>query len=96
MGTQVQSDDGWRGLCPLHLAISKQWKVHYFSADMRDRAEHREEEAKFLGDMPGVVGSKAMAALERPLAVMRLDYGGVDFASITVARFYSLKPARPW
>jgi hypothetical protein len=67
-------------LYPLHLAISKQWKIHYFSADMRDRAEHREEEAKFLADMPGVLGAKAMAALERLLAVMRLDYGGIDFA----------------
>jgi aromatic-L-amino-acid decarboxylase len=67
-------------LYPLHLAISKRWKVHYFSADMRDRAEHREEEAKFLGDMPGVLGAKAMAALERLLAVMRLDYGGIDFS----------------
>jgi hypothetical protein len=43
-------------LYPLHLAISEQWKIHYFSADMRDRAEHRAEEAKFLSDMPGVSG----------------------------------------
>jgi hypothetical protein len=43
-------------LYPLHLAISKQWKIHYFSADMRDRAEHRAEEAKFLSDMRGVLG----------------------------------------
>ena len=67
-------------LFPLHLAISKQWKVHYFSADMRDRPEHREEEAKFLADMPGVLGAKAMAALDRLLAAMSLDYGGIDFA----------------
>jgi hypothetical protein len=67
-------------LYPLHLAISKQWKIHYFSADMRDHPEHREEEARFLADMPGVLGAKAMAALERLLAAMRLDYGGIDFA----------------
>ena len=67
-------------LYPLHLAISKQWKIHYFSADMRDHAEHREEEAKFLADMPGVLGAKAMAALERLLAAIGLDYGGIDFA----------------
>jgi Signal transducing histidine kinase, homodimeric domain len=67
-------------LFPLHLAISKQWKVHYFSADMRDRPEHREEEANFLADMPGVIGAKAMAALDRLSAAMRLDYGGIDFA----------------
>ena len=67
-------------LYPLHLAISKQWKIHYFSADMRDRPEHREEEAKFLADMPGVLGAKAMAALNRLTAAMGLDYGGIDFA----------------
>jgi hypothetical protein len=65
---------------PLHLAISQQWKIHYFSADMRDRAEHRAEEAKFLADMPGVLGAKAMAALEQLSAAIGLDYGGIDFA----------------
>jgi aromatic-L-amino-acid/L-tryptophan decarboxylase len=67
-------------LYPLHLAISKQWKIHYFSADMRDRAEHRAEEAKFLADMPGVLGANAMAALEQLSAAIGLDYGGIDFA----------------
>jgi len=67
-------------LYPLHLAISQQWKIHYFSADMRDRAEHRAEEAKFLADMPGVLGANAMAALEQLSAAIGLDYGGIDFA----------------
>jgi aromatic-L-amino-acid/L-tryptophan decarboxylase len=66
-------------LYPLHLAISKDWKIHYFSADMRDRAEHRREEANFLADMPGVLGAKAMAALQGLAAVLGLDYGGIDF-----------------
>jgi hypothetical protein len=69
-----------RKVNPLHLAISKQWKIHYFSADMRDRAEHRAEEAKFLAHMPEVLGANAMAALERLSAALRLDYGGIDFA----------------
>jgi len=67
-------------LYPLHLAISQQWKIHYFSADMRDRAEHRAEEARFLADMPGVLGANAMAALEQLSAAIGLDYGGIDFA----------------
>ena len=67
-------------LYPLHLAISKQWKIHYFSADMRDRAEHRAEEAKFLADMPEVLGANAMAALQQLSAALGLDYGGIDFA----------------
>jgi aromatic-L-amino-acid/L-tryptophan decarboxylase len=66
-------------LYPLHLAISKQWKIHYFSADMRDHAEHRAEEAKFLADMAGVLGAHAMTALERLSAAIGLDYGGIDF-----------------
>jgi glutathione synthase/RimK-type ligase-like ATP-grasp enzyme len=66
-------------LYPLHLAISRNWKIHYFSADMADRPEHRAEEAKFLADMPGVLGAKAMAALARVQATLGLDYGGIDF-----------------
>jgi glutamate/tyrosine decarboxylase-like PLP-dependent enzyme len=66
-------------LYPLHLAISKNWKVHYFSADMKDRPDHRAEEALFLADMAAVLGPKAMAALEAVEATLGLDYGGIDF-----------------
>jgi aromatic-L-amino-acid/L-tryptophan decarboxylase len=65
-------------LYPLHLAISGDWKIHYFSADMRDCAEHRAEEANFLADMRGWLGPTAMAALERMVEVLGLDYGGFD------------------
>jgi Flp pilus assembly protein TadD len=68
------------GRCyPLHLAISGKWKVHYFTADMADKPDHRLEEARFLGDMPAVLGDKAMAALERIQAALGLDYAGIDF-----------------
>jgi glutathione synthase/RimK-type ligase-like ATP-grasp enzyme len=66
-------------LYPLHLAISPHWKIHYFSADMANRADNRAEEAKFLADMPAVLGPKAMAALRRVQAELGLDYGGIDF-----------------
>jgi tetratricopeptide (TPR) repeat protein len=66
-------------LYPLHLAISPNWKIHYFSADMAERPDHREEEAKFLLDMPAVLGRKGMAALEALQAALGLDYGGIDF-----------------
>jgi aromatic-L-amino-acid decarboxylase len=66
-------------LYPLHLAIARNWKVHYFSADMADTPEHRAEEARFLGDMRGVLGVRAMAALEQIERVLGLDYGGIDF-----------------
>ena len=67
-------------LYPLHLAISADWKVHYFTAAMAANAAYREEERRFLGDMPAVLGSDAMAALERIGGVLGLDYAGVDFA----------------
>jgi Flp pilus assembly protein TadD len=64
---------------PLHLAISTEWKVHYFSADMAEDAAHRAEDAAFLTDMPRAIGSAAMAALGRIAATLGLDYAGVDF-----------------
>jgi glutathione synthase/RimK-type ligase-like ATP-grasp enzyme len=66
-------------LYPLHLAISTHWKVHYFSAEMADRPEHREEEATFLADMPGVLGPSRLAALGLIRDALGLDYGGIDF-----------------
>ena len=65
---------------PLHLAISSDWKVHYYSADMTARAWHREEEQRFLNGMAEVLGGTAMAALEAIGAALGLDYAGVDFA----------------
>lgn len=67
-------------LYPLHLAISQDWKVHYFTSDMAANPEHRLEEAEFLEDMPAVLGEKAMAALAGIGNVLGLDYAGVDFA----------------
>lgn len=67
------------GIYPLHLAISSNWKIHYFSADMADRPDHREEEERFLEDMPAYLGAKAMKGLEAIRDSLGLDYGGVDF-----------------
>jgi hypothetical protein len=67
-------------LYPLHLAISADWKVHYFTAAMAADPAFREEEARFLGDMAGVLGHRAMGALTAIQAALGLDYAGVDFA----------------
>jgi hypothetical protein len=64
---------------PLHLAISRHWKVHYFTADMAGHPGHRAEDAAFLGDMAKTIGAKAAAALERIAGVLGLDYAGIDF-----------------
>ncbi len=67
-------------LYPLHLAISRNWKVHYFTADMADSAGHRALDAAFLDDIAKVVGPRGIAALERIGATLALDYAGIDFA----------------
>jgi glutamate/tyrosine decarboxylase-like PLP-dependent enzyme/glutathione synthase/RimK-type ligase-like ATP-grasp enzyme len=64
---------------PLHLAISSHWKIHYFTAEMADRAEHRAEDAEFLENMASVLGPRAMTALEQIQRTLGLDYAGVDF-----------------
>jgi tetratricopeptide (TPR) repeat protein len=69
-----------RQLYPLHLAISRNWKVHYFRADMAESAENRAKDAMFLENMESVVGQRGVAALERINAMLDLDYGGIDFA----------------
>lgn len=66
-------------LYPLHLAISADWKVHYFSADMAARQSHRDEERRFLEDMAGTLGPRTLAALARVAATLGLDYAGIDF-----------------
>jgi hypothetical protein len=67
------------GLYPLHLAISNQWKVHYFSAAMASQPRFRDEECRFLDDMPAVLGAVAMAALTRIGETLGLEYAGIDF-----------------
>jgi glutathione synthase/RimK-type ligase-like ATP-grasp enzyme len=64
---------------PLHLAISANWKVHYFTSDLADKPDHRLEEADFLRDKAATLGHKAMAALEGIRDALGLDYAGIDF-----------------
>jgi hypothetical protein len=66
-------------LYPLHLAISRDWKVHYFTADMADSAVNRSKDETFLTDMSGAIGQRAVAGLDRIRAALALDYGGIDF-----------------
>lgn len=66
-------------LYPAHLAVSHQWKVHYFSADMAENAAHRAEDEAFLRDMPAVLGPRAMNALGPICERLALDYAGIDF-----------------
>ncbi|HEV8022292.1 MAG TPA: tetratricopeptide repeat protein [Candidatus Lustribacter sp.] len=67
------------GVYPVHLAIAPGWKVHYFSANMRDDDANRAEEAAFLSDMTAHLGLGAMTALSAIARSLELDYAGVDF-----------------
>jgi Flp pilus assembly protein TadD len=64
---------------PIHLAISGQWKVHYFSSDMEANETYRKEEENFLNDFSSFLGSSALSALKRVDAKLGLDYCGMDF-----------------
>jgi hypothetical protein len=67
-------------LYPLHLAISADWKVHYFTACMAANPAFRLEERRFLEHMATVLGEPAMIALTTIQATLGLDYAGIDFA----------------
>jgi hypothetical protein len=67
-------------LYPLHLAISPDWKIHYFSSAMAQSPLFREEERRFLEDMPAALGATAMRALHRICTALDLEYAGIDFA----------------
>jgi Tfp pilus assembly protein PilF len=85
----VTSSDGWvrkyrvvfvdGHAYPIHLALARQWKVHYFSAAMAESPAHRAEEERFLVAMETELGSDGMAAIAAVNATLHLDYGGVDF-----------------
>ena len=64
---------------PLHLAVSKGWKTHYFSSEMAASPALRAEEARYLDDPRSVIGPAAMEALHAVAARLRLDFGGIDF-----------------
>jgi len=66
-------------LYPVHMALSAQWKVHYFGAGTVQGADYREEEARFLADFERYLGPEVIDALRRIAKVIGLDYFGIDF-----------------
>ena len=66
-------------LYPIHMAISKQWMVHYFSSDMDKNEQFRKEEEAFLNDFATFFGPNVMSALDKINQTLGLDYCGIDF-----------------
>ena len=79
MRSQVSRDDGGRralSAAPGHLT---QLEDSLLQRRHGRPADHRAEEAEFLANMPGFLGSTAMAALRQVHSIVGLDYGGIDF-----------------
>ncbi|HEX4260166.1 MAG TPA: tetratricopeptide repeat protein [Acetobacteraceae bacterium] len=71
---------------PYHLAISQDWIVHYFSADMAAHPWKLEEERRFLDDPDRVLGPRGTAAIAAIGTRIDLDYCGVDFGLLPDGR----------
>jgi len=62
-----------------HLAISADWMVHYYTAEMLENPWKIAEEHLFLQDPCAVLGERAMAAIVQIGQRLDLDYAGIDF-----------------
>ncbi len=69
-----------------HLAISRDWLVHYFSADMQAHDWKLAEEAAFLADPRGALGAVAYDAIAEVGVRLDLDFCGIDFAVLPDGR----------
>jgi len=91
-----RNSDGWfrkyrmvfvdRQALPYHLAISRHWMVHYFSAEMAEQAWKIDEEHEFLRDPQSALGARAMRAIAAIGRRLDLDYAGVDFTLLPDGR----------
>jgi Tfp pilus assembly protein PilF len=71
---------------PYHLAISSDWLVHYFSADMAAHPWKLAEEAAFLADPLAALGARAYDAIAALGRRLDLAYCGVDFTVLPDGR----------
>ena len=71
---------------PYHLAIARDWLVHYWTAGMELDAARREEEDRFLSNPWQAIGAQAMAALGAIGDRLGLDYAGIDFGLLRDGR----------
>ena len=71
---------------PYHLAISRNWLVHYFSAEMLAEDWKVEEERRFLSDPEQALGARAWLAIRAAARRLDLDYAGMDFSLLPDGR----------
>jgi len=65
---------------PVHLAISKDWMIHYYNAPMAENEWMRNEEAAFLADLSAAFPPAADATLLALAKAVDLEYFGIDCA----------------
>jgi glutathione synthase/RimK-type ligase-like ATP-grasp enzyme len=63
-----------------HMAISDQWKIWYYNADMAQCAAYRSEEAHFMASFDDEFAVRHGAALAETAHRINLEYFGVDCA----------------
>jgi hypothetical protein len=63
-----------------HMAISENWNSHYFNAGMRESAEKRAEEARFIADFDDDFARRHDGALRAISERIDLDYFVIDCA----------------
>ncbi len=71
---------------PYHLAISTNWMVHYYTANMEESSWKMEEEQHFLQEPSATLGERAMAAIAEIGRRLDLDYCGIDIALLPDGR----------
>lgn len=80
---------------PYHLAISRRWLVHYWTAGMDTDAARRVEEQQFLADPEAALGTPAWRALAAIGRRLGLDYGGIDFSVLPDGRLLVFEANAP-
>ncbi len=80
---------------PYHLAISRNWLVHHWTAGMAADAARREEERRFLAEPAAVLGQLAWRALVAIGRRLGLDYGGIDFSVLADGRLLVFEANAP-
>ncbi|APZ42245.1 hypothetical protein BW247_03350 [Acidihalobacter ferrooxydans] len=66
-----------------HMAISSHWMIHYLNAGMRESAEKRTEEARFMQNFETDFARRHAAAFEAINQRLALDYLVIDCAETT-------------
>jgi len=78
-----------------HLAISKNWMVHYYNALNAQEQWIRDEEERFLADLAGVFDGPRARVLQEIARRVGLDYFGIDCSVLEDGRvlIFEIDPA---